>query len=245
MIGGFYAQWEENAREVSRNKQSQGDMLKIIENTNRNLYDLTRILRPLGKSNIYLSFKLNCVEVKDFCDATRARAEKERSIDRVASFSIPDVDWMKWPDNRVIVLIFLRLFKDNGAAQRYLKGDCIECESNADVSFRAFFDVSERAVSEHNSPVDVMYQVSDKQIFILIRADEANPEVNSDKILSTIDLPGATLIARAQNGFFNKMALISVDIQTDHGQTIKIENPIGVNSNNETAFEYVFPDFAH
>ena len=32
MIGGFYAQWEENARDALRNKQSQDDMLKVIEN---------------------------------------------------------------------------------------------------------------------------------------------------------------------------------------------------------------------
>ena len=34
MIGGFYAQWEENARDALRNKQSQDDMLKVIENIN-------------------------------------------------------------------------------------------------------------------------------------------------------------------------------------------------------------------
>jgi hypothetical protein len=55
MIGGFYAQWEENAREASRAKQSKDDMLKIIENTNRNVYDLSRILQPLGKSEIFLA----------------------------------------------------------------------------------------------------------------------------------------------------------------------------------------------
>jgi cytochrome c biogenesis protein CcdA len=98
MIGGFYAQWEENAREVNRNKETQTDMLKLIENTNLNVYDLTRILQPLVKANIYLSFK-----------ATLARAERETSIDHVASFSIPDVDWTKWPDNRVSDLIILQL----------------------------------------------------------------------------------------------------------------------------------------
>jgi hypothetical protein len=242
MIGGFYAQWEENAREVSRNKQSQSDMLKLIESTNRNVYDITRVLQPLGKSNIYLSFKLNCVEAKDFCDTALATAEMERSTDRVASFSIPDVDWTKWPDNRVAELIFLRLFKDHSIAQIYLKESCIECESNTDVSFRTVFDVSELAPLEHNLSAVVMYQVSDNQLFILHHGDSVNPEVNSDKILSTIDLPGATLIARAQNGLFKKLTLISLTIQTDRGQTIKIENPTIVNASNETAFEYVFPD---
>jgi hypothetical protein len=126
-------------------------------------------------------------------------------------------------------------------AQTYLKGDCVECESKTDVSFGMLFDISVGWPIEHNLPVDVMYQVSNKQIFILYHADEVNQVINSDKILSIIDLPGTTLIARAQNGLFKKLTPISLDIQTDRGQTIKIENPAIVTSNNETAIEYIFP----
>jgi hypothetical protein len=243
MIGGFYAQWEENAREVSRNKQSQNDMLKLIENTNKNVYDITRVLQPLVKSNIYLFFKLNCIEVKEFCDDALAKADRERSTDRLVGFSIPDVDWAKWPDRRVSDFIFLRVFRDQSMAQKYLKEDCIECESNTgDISFRALFYVSEPASLEHNLSAEVFYQVSNNQLFVGDHAEGVSPEVHGDKIFSTIDLPGSILIVRAQNNLFKKLTLVSLAIKTDRGQAIKIENPTTVNTENETVFEYVFPD---
>ena len=140
-------------------------------------------------------------------------------------------------------LIFLRLFKDKSAAQRYLKDDCIECESKTDVSFRMVFDVSDRVPFEQDLSLIVMYQVGNQQVFVSDNADAVNPEISGDKIPSTIDLPGVTLIARAQNGLFKKLTLISLTIQTDRGQTIRIENPTMVRpNNNEIAFEYVFPD---
>jgi hypothetical protein len=86
MIGGFYAQWEQSASEARQNKQSQDDMLRVVENTNRNVYDLSRILQPLGRSNIYLSFTPNCIEVKEFCDAAIKEAKREGSSDDQTSF---------------------------------------------------------------------------------------------------------------------------------------------------------------
>ena len=132
MIGGFYAQWEENAREVSRNKQSQDDMLKLVESTNKNLYDLTRLLQPLGKANVSLAFEPNCVESTEFCDAALTTAGKERSADNVVSFSLHDVDWTKWPDRRG-EFISLHFFKDRSMARAYLNGSCIECESAREI----------------------------------------------------------------------------------------------------------------
>ena len=76
MIAGFYAQWEQNDKDATRTKQSQDDMLKIIQNTNRNVYDLSRILQPLGRSSIYLAFTPNCIEVKEFCDAAIKEGER-------------------------------------------------------------------------------------------------------------------------------------------------------------------------
>lgn len=242
MIGGFFAQWEENAREVSRNKQSQDDMLKLIENTDRNVYDITRVLQPLGKSDISLSFKPNCVEVKEFCDAALTTAEKERVGDTVVSFSVPDVDWAKWPDRRG-ELISLHFFNNQSMARAYLEGNCIECKlSPDDISFDLPFYAGEDASLGHNPSVVVMYQVVNKQLAIGDYAGDVSPKVNSDKILSTIDLPGSTLIVRASGGIFQLLTLNSLLIRTDRGQRIYIENPTAVNVKNETVFEYVFPD---
>jgi hypothetical protein len=115
MIGGFYAQWDENAREALRTKQSQNDMIKVIENTNRNVYDLSRILQPLGKSEIYFMFKPNCIELKEFCDAALKKAEGEMRADNVAAFSMPDVDWAKWPGEHY-EQISLLFFKNKDSA---------------------------------------------------------------------------------------------------------------------------------
>ena len=113
-----------------------------------------------------------------------------------------------------------------------------------DISFSTSFDVSDRPALERGLSVEVFYQVDNEELFIGDHADAVIPRVNSDKILSTIDLPGTTLIVRAQSGLFEKLRLISITIQTERGQTINIENPNPVNWNNETAFEYMFPDIA-
>jgi hypothetical protein len=244
MIGGFYAQWEENVREVGRNKQSQDDMLKLIESTNRNVYDIRRALQPLGKSNIYMFFKLNCIEVKEFCDAALTTARREEGIDAdLSSFSLHGVDWDKWPSRSTLALVFVQFFKDRSIAQKCLQEDFGECEFHAgDVSFTTTFDVSENDSLEKNLSVVVFYRLSNNDFFIGDHDDNVSPQVNSEKILSTIDLPGSILIIRAQNELFKKLTLISLTFQTDRGQTIKIDNPTMLNVKNETVFEYTFPD---
>lgn len=242
MIGGFYAQWEENAHEVKRNKQSQDEMLKIIENTNKNLYDITRILQPLGKSDIVLSFRPNCIESKEFCDTALELAEKERTRDNVVSFSLHDVDWTKWPHRRG-EFISLHFFKDRSTARAYLGGNCIECDSDPeDISFHVPFYVGEDVALGHNPSVVVMYQAENKELAIGAYAGDVSPRVKGDRILSTIDLPGSTLTVRASGGLFKILTLIALTIRTERGQVIYIENPAIVNVKNETVFEYVFPN---
>jgi hypothetical protein len=197
MIGGFYAQWEENAREASRTKRSQDDMLKIIENTNRNVYDLSRILQPLGRSSVYLALTPNCVEVKEFCDAAVKEGERESPTDknsRISSFSIGSVDWSKWPDRTNIPTISLLFFKDQGQAKKFLESGCLGCKSG-DMSFELFFDTSEIVPSKMPA---VGYVIDIGQLFIGVGNNDITPNVNSDKLLSTIDLPGSTLSSGTQ-----------------------------------------------
>jgi hypothetical protein len=239
MIGGFYAQWEENTREVSRNKQSQDDMLKLIENTNKNVYDISRVLQPLGKSDISLLFRPNCMEVKEFCDTALTKAKSERYADNVALFSMPEVDWEKWPD-KTGELISVSLFKDRSKAQAYLEGNCTDCRE--DILFDVPFYVGAGS-SEQNRSVTAFYDVKSKQLFIVDNTKGVSPEVNSEKILSIVDLPGSTLIIRASGIIFKVLMLDSLTFRTDRGQTVDIEHPTKLNVKNETIFEYVFPDF--
>jgi hypothetical protein len=246
MIGGFYAQWEQNARDALRSKQSQDDMLKVIENTNRNVHDMSRILQPLGRSNVYLAFTPNCIEVKEFCDAAVKEGERESPTDksfRISSFSIGSVDWSKWPNRTNIPTISLLFFKDQGQAKKFVESDCLGCKS--DMSFELFFDTSEIVPSKMPS---VMYVIDIGQLYIGVGNNDITPNVNNDKLLSTIDLPGSTLIIRDsgdKTNLFKKLKLISITIHTDRGQTIDIENPTMVNAKDETLFEYVFPDSPH
>lgn len=241
MIGRFYAQWKENAREALRNKQSQDDMLKVIQNTNRNVYDISRVLQPLGKSNIRLTFKPNGIEVKEFCDAAVKKAERDRSADDTVSISVHGIDWSPWRDRPYIPGILLVFFKDPSEAKKLVEGHCLHCESPGDLSFKNFFFDPDKE-HERNLLVNVFYHVRDKQLTIAVSALDFTPSVGNDKLLSTIDLPGSTLIISASNELFKKLTSIGILIQTDRGQTIDIENPTMVNVNGETIFEYVFPE---
>ncbi len=99
MLGGFYSQWQENANDASRNKQYQDNILKVIENTNRSVLDMSRVLQPLGKSNVYLVFRPNCTELKEFCDAAIKEGEREGwHDDNIFSYSLSDIVWSSWPD---------------------------------------------------------------------------------------------------------------------------------------------------
>jgi hypothetical protein len=240
MIAGFYAQWEQNAREALRTKQSQNDMLKIIENTNRNVFDLSRILQPLGVSQITLVFEPNCPEVEEFCDAATERGKKEADLSHAYSFSIPDIDWSKLTNRERSEAIFLNFFKGESAARNYLEGDCLGCiPSQADISFEVPFFVGETIPLPS---VVAMYQSDSKQLIILDHAKDVGPAVNGDKILSLVDLPRSKLIVWASRGLFKKLVLKSLRIQTDRGQTINIDNLTMVNVKGDTFFEYVFPE---
>ena len=111
------------------------------------------------------------------------------------------------------------------------------------MSFELYFDTSEIIPSK--MPVAVMYVIDIGQLYIGVANNDITPNVNNDKMLSTIDLPGSTLIIResgVKTTLFKKLKLISITIHTDRGQTIDIENPTIVNAKDETLFEYVFPD---
>jgi hypothetical protein len=238
-IGGFYAQWEENAREALRIKQSQNDMIKVIENTNRNVYDLSRILQPLGKSEIYFIFKPNCIRLKEFCDAALKKGEDDKHADNVALFSMPDVDWAKWPGEHY-EQISLLFFKNKDSAKKYLEDGCLGCDGG-DIYFGTDFSIGE--ILPGNIPtVVVSYSVTDKELFIGNVHENISPGVNGGKILSIVDLPGSTLIIYAAHGLFKKLIPNTVGFITDRGQAIEINDPILLNVRGETLAEYVFPD---
>jgi hypothetical protein len=239
MIGGFYAQWEGNARDALRSKQSQDDMLKVIENTNRNVHDMSRILQPLGKSDIYFLFKPNCMELKEFCDAALKKAKDDKHPDNVASFSMPDVDWSKWPGSHYeeISLLF---FKSKDLAKKHLEGSCLGCD-DGDIYFSTDFDIGEMKPGSLPTVV-ISYSVTNEELLIGDFRTDILPGVNGDKILSIVDLPGSTLIIYASNRLLKKLTLITASIKTEHGQTIEIKDPILLNIKGQTLLEYVFSD---
>lgn len=167
--------------DAARNKRSQSEMLKVIENTNRNVYDLSRILQPLGKSQIYLGFKPNCVELKEFCDAAIQEAKREEPLNdhRIAAFSVRDIDWSKWPDRTNVPTISLLFFKDRGQAKAFLGGGCITCKSE-DMSFELTFNAS--VATALNRPT-VLYVVDNSQLYIGVTQQDITPNVHNDKML--------------------------------------------------------------
>jgi hypothetical protein len=241
MIGGFYAQWEENASEAARSKRSQDDMLKVIENTNRNVYDLSRVLQPLGKSTISLFFTLNCLEVQEFCEAASKEGERKKSASPGSSyFALPDTDWSKWPDRRRIASIDLLFFKSKDSAKNYLGGNCLGC-LGGDMNFRVLFNTAP-TTHDDRSVVILTYVVEYSSLGIAAVNQDLSPSINGDKMLSTVDLSGATSIIYGHSGLFKTIALTAISIKTDSGRTIEIEDPRVLKVKDDTLFEYEFPE---
>lgn len=110
------------------------------------------------------------------------------------------------------------------------------------MSFTLYFNTS--GTIALNTPVTVMYVIDTGQLYIGVTNNDITPNVNTDKMLSKIDLPESTLIiqeSKFKPTLFHKLTLISITIHTDRGQTIDIENPTMIHVKDQTMFEYVFP----
>lgn len=93
------------------------------------------------------------------------------------------------------------------------------------MSFTLYFNTS--GTIALNTPVTVMYVIDTGQLYIGVTNNDITPNVNTDKMLSKIDLPGFTLIIQESNvkpTLFHKLTLISITIHTDRGQTIDIDD---------------------
>jgi hypothetical protein len=216
-LGGFYAQWRDNAAEDKRNVEAQSNMLRLLERTESSVRDLSRLLQPIERPNISLFLKPDCgsAKLKAFCDSVRSQAKREAAAFKGipgGSFSVKSVDWSAWPAGFLLGHPTIYFFKDAKAADKFLSERCLICDSGGDMHL-GFFVTSKN--------VSVVYDENTEEIEFLAKEDSVLPAIHNDNILSVVDIPGSTMIVSEGGQLLNDLAATTIFIETSRGKTIE------------------------
>ena len=235
-LGGLYAQWNDNASELERNRKTQEDMLSIIKSTNTAVYDLSRVRQPIDSPKVGLVFGVNCddADIKQFCQVNLARARIFKGSDTtVGGFSF-QLDWTNWPTKySEIGSIRIYFFKYQTAANTFADRGCFTCDDEGDMSIQIFVD---------RENMLAIYDIGSDAFSLIIRSDAITPTILNDNIMSTVDIPGSTVLISATSGkFFDRLSLKSLSLTTDRGQNIDIKELTPRTIYNTRLFYYQFP----
>jgi hypothetical protein len=243
MIGGFYAQWLDNSNENKKSQEAQANMLKLITDTSKSVYNITRLLEPLGKSNITAFFDVDCDKLKDFCDDVRVRGEKaaeDYKITGEASLSIDGVDWTKWPSGYILEEFDLFIFRQNADANKMIDSKCLRCDWMGDLHFDVY--TMGKPANQKISDSTIIYDTKDKKISIMISGKDVTPKVHNDNVMSMIDIPGSIVIVTGSQGLTNFSTLDTIFVENERGQKVTLKDPkISSIATGERYFKYQVP----
>jgi len=242
MIGGFYAQWRDNTTEEKRNKKAQDDMISLLRRTERSVYDLSRLLQPIGKPRMTLFLRPDCnnAQYKRFCEAAKLEGRREAAVLHISGqFIIQHVDWSSLPHSVLVGNVFAYFFKDAAATEKFFSAGCLNCDNAGDMYLDVF--VTSEKIHSQTKTVSVFYDTGTNEMFLLASQKSLTPHVHNDNILSVIDIPGSTMVLSGGNMLLNDLTLTNVTIDTSHGQTIKISTLQPRYVGARRVFVYHFP----
>jgi len=242
VIAGVYAQWAESGADEARIKQAQSDMLRLLERTEKSVYDLSRLMQPIDRPRVTVILKPDCdvSDFKPFCDAVRVLAKKKAAqfhFSQQSSFTVENVDWSTWPEGRLFGSVYIGLFKDPNAATTFL--NTTAGSSGGDMSLN--ITVTPIQMGSQLPTASVDYNSSDETVSFVATQNSITPQINTDKIMSILDLPGSTMTIIELNKLFSQVTLTAVFIETAHGQSIQAFNLKPLTQNNKRVFSYQFP----
>jgi hypothetical protein len=243
MIGGFYAQWADNAAEEKRNKEAQAGMLSLLQRTERSVYDLSRLLQTIEKTRIILFLMPDCTKenFKKFCDYVKHEGKLQAIAAKItgrASFSVKNINWTSWPNSKLYGYVLLYFFKDPSAAERFVKGGCLTCGDSGDMLIGA--PVMSKQMKGDWRAVSVLYDTYTEQIDFMSEEYNALPAVHNDNILSIVDIPNSTIVLTSGFSILEDLTLTHVFIETQRGQTIEVSDPSPLSVGDKRVFVYHF-----
>lgn len=244
MVGGFYAQWMDNAAEETRNKKAQSDMLMLLQKTETSVHELSRLLQPLDNPSVSLNLRPECSNetVKRFCEAVRKEVRSEIAAFHFPPngiFSVLKVPWSSYRTAIVAGDLTLHFFKSKTAAEDFAGSACPWCRSTADLEFNVLFVAPEISPSQNeHHRMDILYVGFRQELMLTIDEDSVRPNLSNESLMSVVDIPGSTVVI---SGWLLKdFSITRLVIKTPRGQTIDVEGFTPVVSGAERKFVYHF-----
>jgi len=98
------------------------------------------------------------------------------------------------------------------------------------MSLYAMAGAGEVPLPPNASDISVQYNTLSQGLTLRIETGMEAPKLKNDKIVSTVDLPGSTMIVYELNQAFSHLTLGAVVIDTERGQQIEASyfKPVGV-----------------
>lgn len=227
MIGGFYAQWKDTAAENDRSARAQKNMLTLLRKTDRNVYDLSRLLQPIGHPSVSLFLRPDCAnpELGHLCEATKKLGRDQAGTRGIpagtrAGFVVEHVDWSDLPprlSGAPPILVYF--FKQTAAAEAFLSRACLACDDSGDLYLDLYF-VTEQ-VNRQKPTVSAFYDTGTQEITFLVTGDSLTPHIHNDNILSIVDLPDSTMILSDPNKVLRDLTPTDIFIKTGQGRQIE------------------------
>lgn len=243
MIAGFYAQWLDNSNELKKGQEAQANMLKLITDTNKNVYNIARLLEPLGKSRISVFFDVDCDKVKEFCASARAEGEKIAGTYKItgkSSFEIEDVDWNKWPSGSYEEGLILFVFKNDADVKKMIDSNCLHCDWMGDLHFDLY--TTGKPENENVAKSAIFYDTKSKRISLLVSKKDAKPKVHNENVMSMIDVPGSTVVLVASDNLRNYCMPHEMFVENERGEEFTLKDPkVAMLATGERYFTYRVP----
>jgi len=231
-MGGIYAQWSDSAEQEKRSKQAQVETLNLLERTQKSVYDLSRLLQPIEKVQVNLFYKLDCaaIKLKAFCSSVRSQAKVQERIEPPAIrgrgvFSVRKVDWSKWPGGSTFFdFVTLYFFKNRNDADEFLKKQNA-MDDDGDMSLELVLQPQPRLLLNRGDDLSVEFDARNGDIEFMVIGSQITPKINDDKMLSAVDIPGATMVLMNRSPWLSSYLIPdSALLTTARGQTIETDS---------------------
>jgi hypothetical protein len=219
MIGGVYAQWLDNEDQQKRDENVQANMLRLLQTNESNVRNLSRILQPIDVQEVTIALSINCKITRfvPFCEAVKKQAQAHPTCPPNLNCSVDRVDWSLWPgDLHAVVLLYF--FKKPGKQDDYINEGCVPCAETSDMYFAFVTDAS-----APSKTMTIFYSQSDQRVSMWLQSEgkSINQYIHTDKILSTLDLPGS-MLAMNCSPLFDDLNVDDAVIKTTRGKLILV-----------------------
>ena len=191
MIGGFYAQWSEDRSAEQRAEQERGAETKLIAQTEKSVHEIARAMEPIETVNLDLRFEIKCDDprMRRFCAIIRMKEKEYHKQGIFGDIPYDTPPWNLWPDGRFVSNPDIQIYKSGDEIVRDILRSDITRIDNGDTAFE-FLCRSGLPFGRGGAFIHVIRE----RIIIACEIDNITPALNSNLVISAVDLPGSTIV---------------------------------------------------